>query len=122
MCIFCRGQRETSLHLFVEREKVKCIWEGIKGMIMTKLGCQVTLNSRSIIMGLENDGQLLLENEKAIQRLIILGKYYIYRTKVAQGRILLSGMKAFADFYTKAEFANVKEQSTDAEHLQRRAP
>ena len=119
-CTFCSGHRETLLHLFAECEKVKCIWDGIKDMIFTRLGCQVSLNSQSIIVGPESDGLMLLENKNAIQRIIILGKYYIYRTKVAQGQILLSGLKAFADFYTKAEFNKAKEQYTEAEDIQRR--
>ena len=104
MCTFCYRERETLLHLFVECEKVQSIWRCIKNLIRDRTRCNVELNKLEIILGINESSTHLDKYVAPIQRVILLGKYYIYRTKAARGRLTISGMHHFFQFITNAEF------------------
>ena len=99
------------MHLFADCVEVQAVWVNIEHMIRDRLGCNIRLNKRIIVLGLDEDrldgetGEV--ENRNAVQRLILLGKYYIYRSKAGNGRISVTDMKAFFDFCTKAEFSSL---------------
>ena len=122
LCTFCGGNRETLVHLFVDCVEVQAVWVNIEHMIRDRLGCNIRLNKRIIVLGLDEDrldGETgAVENRNAVQRLILLGKYYIYRSKAGNGRISVTDMKTFFDFYTKAEFSSLTYPRSEAEEKQ----
>ena len=84
---------------------------GMDRLIRNRLQVTVRLNKLSVLLGIANDTQNPLDTEKvlAIQRAILLAKYYIYRTKVARCRISTAGMLAYLEFNTQAEFRYYEE-------------
>ena len=113
LCTFCEEHRETLTHLFVDCTKVQCIWKNIEDLIRTRLECSVRITKKIIILGL-SETVFCKEINLAIQRIVLLGKYYIYKTKVRGGRINETNMRTYIDFFTKAEFSHVKDGSVEA--------
>ena len=116
LCTFCNADRETLLHLFAECEQVQCVWRAMVSRVRERLHYNVVLSKRAIIVGFEeNETFHMADAAAAIQRLFLLGKYYIYRTKVAQHGIGISDMFSFCDFMTRAEFGNMRVGMADTE-------
>ena len=113
LCTFCGSNRETLLHLFVECEHIREVWFNMQEMIRNRLGCYISFTKRNIVMGLEDDEIPDQGSRVAIQRGILLGKYYIYRCKAGHGRINIADLKRFFDFYTRAEFSCVNKGRTE---------
>ena len=114
LCTFCKRHRETLLHLFFFCEEVQCIWECMERLIRNRLQVTVTLNKVNVLLGIANDTQSPIDAEKAlaIQRAILLAKYYIYRTRVARCKISTTEMLAYLEFNTQAEFRYDKGQKS----------
>ena len=118
LCTFCSNDRETLLHLFVTCPQVRDIWNTVEDLVRTRLGLNMTLSNAKIIMGLEKNQRIPAVEITAIQRLLLLTKYYIYRTKAAKGSLNTESMKFFIKFQTLAEFGGVKEgQSASNQRL-----
>ena len=78
----------------------------------------MTLSNAKIIMGLGKNQRIPAVEITAIQRLLLLTKHYIYRTKAAKGSLNTESMKFFIKFQTLAEFGGVKEgQSASNQRL-----
>ena len=66
-------------------------------------------------------GSFGIEIKNAIQRLILMGKYYIYRMKVAERRLDITDWEHFCSFYTKAEFRSLNGKESESTNEQYRA-
>ena len=109
------------MHLFVNCERVQCIWKNIEAKIRGSLNCVITLNERSILFGLDLDGSFGIEIKNAIQRLLLMGKYYIYRMKAAERRLDITDWEYFCSFYTRAEFKSLIGKESELTNKQYRA-
>ena len=118
LCTFCNNDRETLLHLFVTCPQVIGIWNNIEDLIRSRLGMNMTLNKEKIIMGLGKNQSMPAQEVAAIQRLLLLTKYYIYRTKAAKGSLNVDSMKVFIKFNTLAELSSTKDGSNTSEQRQ----
>ena len=61
------------MHLFVNCERVQCIWKNIEAKIRGSLNCVIALNERSILFGLDLDGSFGIEIKKCYSALITHG-------------------------------------------------
>ena len=78
------------------------------------------MDKTKIIMGIGDDQRLLREEKNAVQRLLLLAKYYIYKTKAAKGILDSKTLQSFIKFQTDAEFYGVRTaviRSQDEVHL-----
>ena len=87
MCTFCAAHRETLIHLFVDCERIQIVWINIEEWIRNRLNLNFRFTKQIIMMGLNEDISSTMDVKNAIQRIILMGKYSIYRTKARQGRI-----------------------------------
>ena len=115
LCTFCDDERETLLHLFVTCPKVRIVWEHVECRIEDKLGIKVMLGKADIIVGLDDRYQMSLEDMNGVQRLILLAKYYIYRTKAAKGLLSSVSLNNYCRCHTYAEW---RYKQTDKERKQ----
>ena len=114
LCTLCGNHRETLLHLFATCQQVQCIWESIMDMIKSRLKCNIRLDKKSILLGISMECSLGIEIKNAVQRIILLGKYYIYRTKIAHRTTNVNDWKAFCSFHTSAELYYCNDKPPEA--------
>ena len=115
ICTFCNAHRETLLHLFAECDKVQCIWRAVVSLARDRLRCNIVLSKRVIIVGFKEDEIFMADAVAPVQRLILLGKYYIYRAKMAQHSIRVADMLSMCDFLTRAEFGGMRVGNAEQE-------
>ena len=120
MCTFCAAHRETLIHLFVDCERIQIVWINIEEWIRNRLNLNFRFTKQIIMMGLNEDISSTMDVKNAIQRIILMGKYYIYRTKARQGRIKKDDLETFIAFHTGAEFSSGKETRSENESTQSR--
>ena len=111
LCTFCLQERETIQHLMGTCIEVKAVWSSVKDMIRERLNVTLQLNSQEIIFGFDPDRyDYSSQIEKAIQRLVLIVKWYIYRCKVRKEKPTYRNMLHLLKFLTEAEFMNIGDQ------------
>ena len=76
LCNFCKKEAETIEHLFAECNEVTKIWSKLQKWVRSKLGIPFVLNKTHILFGTD-----LNICNSAINLIILLTKFYIYRTR-----------------------------------------
>ena len=115
LCTFCQRERESILHLLVQCNEVDLLWMWVKNRIRDRLHVQVQLDSREIILGLDPEQYDLLDvNLIAIQRLLLLVKWYIYRSKVRNEHVNAAALSTFLKISTDAELLYVRHASNES--------
>ena len=85
-CSFCKKERETVIHLLVECEKVKSLWESVKEYIGQRFpGVKVVLTPTNILMN------TICQDNKAhvVNFLCLLVKQFVYRQRCMSKEIHL---------------------------------
>ena len=105
LCTFCHRERETIHHLMVTCVDVRALWTLVKDMIRERLSVNLVLNGQEIILGIEPDVyDCPRKTVKALQRLLLIVKWYIYRCKVRKERPTYTQMLSHLKILTEAEF------------------
>ena len=82
LCTFCKIEKETLQHLFVDCAKVKVFWEKVSTLI---LGFSQTLNFKNIILN------TMHVNQKVIDNFIVLAaKHFIYKTRCLSENLIVT--------------------------------
>lgn len=121
LCVFCKREKETIVHLFVICNPVAALWIFAKNIIRQRLSLNVEFNKRNIILGL--DPERYGNNKpayEAVQRLILLIKQYVYLSKVKSVPVNPEHMLAYVKTITQAEFmqrGGEQNQSTDQKRI-----
>ena len=107
ICTFCKKEAETIEHLFVECKEVTNIWSKLQNWIQIKLGIPVVLSKSHILFGID-----LKKCNSAINLILLLTKFYIYRTR-CQGSTLsfLSLQREIESYYTLEKYILLKSLS-----------
>ncbi|XP_043213094.1 uncharacterized protein LOC122377201 [Amphibalanus amphitrite] len=105
LCTFCGRERETIQHLMVACEEVGAMWQSVKDMIRDRLKITLELNPQEIILGFDPAlYECPRETATAIQRLILIGKWYIYSCKVRKEKPRFVNLLQKMKILTQAEF------------------
>ena len=94
-CSFCKRDTETLIHLFCRCEVIISLWSAVDSSA-SRSGLLLSLNEKSIILGNDiTDTNIPDEKADVIRLVILLFKFYIYRTKVASGEVSFSRACAY---------------------------
>ena len=105
LCTFCMKEPETIIHLFCKCENVIPLWQSLRDLILSNYAKVLILNDLTILFGLFND-----QSEKAINKLIIWLKFFIYRNKYNFTGLKFSLFMREVSFYLNVEFYIAKTQ------------
>ena len=107
-CTFCGREKETIQHLMVACREVDVMWRSVKDIIRDRLKITLELNPQEIILGFDPDlYECPSEVATAIQRFILIGKWYIYRCKVRNEMPRFANLLQQLQILTQAEFMHV---------------
>ena len=94
-CSFCKRDAETLIHLFCRCEVTSRLWSAVDRSA-SRTGLSLSLNEKSIVLGSDlTDTSISNEKADVIRLIILLFKFYIYRTKVASGEMSFSRACAY---------------------------
>ena len=114
-CSFCKGTEETLLHLFCHCEVIAGLWSAVE-CSASRSGLLLTLNEYSIILGNGiTDASVSDEKAKMVSLIILLFKFYIYRTKVASGVVTSSLACAYIKAMIAADTPTIELATTEKE-------
>lgn len=85
-CSFCEQEPETIKHLFVDCPKVKEFWESVKCWLQTHGNLNLNITDKALIFAWQKEKSL-------INQVIIIAKYYIYKTKFTSKRLSILGFQ-----------------------------
>ena len=105
-CYFCGIGKETIEHLFCDCEKVAELWNYVKTIINL-----TELKQEEILLNTITTNPRLLAN-----CLVLLTKYYIYRTRCLQGNLDVNALRNYFVEYRNTEFAIAKRKDKVSLH------
>ena len=98
MCTFCNEESETIIHLLVDCRKVKPIWSQLKNWFTQKLNMPINLQKHDILFGTDTK-----KENFALNLIIILTKFYIYRTRCQNSCPVFTPLQKEIEYYFKLE-------------------
>ena len=98
-CTFCNEFTESIHHIFWSCPKVSELWEQLNYWVFDKTQIELPLNSDIVLFG------ILQKTERNNTRnlIILLSKYYIYRTKMREERLNIIALKNYLKENLKLE-------------------
>ena len=91
LCTFCREVPETIEHMFLGCHLVSELWHGVSDWIFGKTYIELPLNLILVLFGIMNSHGLNFVKNK----ILLLTKFYIYRVKLNEGVLNLTGLKNY---------------------------
>lgn len=85
-CSFCEQEPETIKHLFVDCPKVTEFWESVKHWLQIHGNLNLNITDKAIIFAWQKEKSL-------INQVIVVAKYYIYKTKFTSKRLSITGFQ-----------------------------
>lgn len=85
-CSFCEQEPETIKHLFVDCPKVTEFWESVKHWLQIHGNLNLNITDKAIIFAWQKEKSL-------INQVIVVAKYYIYKTKFTSKRLSIIGFQ-----------------------------
>ncbi|MCG7876955.1 MAG: zinc-binding domain-containing protein [Candidatus Thiodiazotropha endolucinida] len=86
-CSFCELASESIKHLFVDCPKVKDFWDILKNWLQLNGNINLNITDKNIVFAWPHESDL-------ISYLIIIAKYYIYKTKFKSKQLSIQGFCA----------------------------
>ena len=112
LCTFCGQERETIYHLMSSCVDVITLWETVRDVIRQRLYLTVALTPLEIILGIDYETYKCTKQDvRALQRLLLLVKRYIYRCKVRKERPCEVNLLCYLKCHTDAEFRCISEKN-----------
>ena len=93
LCTFCNNKPETILHLMVECENVKKLWDALKRWVKYHYSISIELTPKDIILN-----NVITIKKKYVNLIILIMKQYIYAAKCKDEKL------NFYDFVTKINY------------------
>ena len=97
VCSFCNQCSETILHLFYYCEKVNVFWADLKTWLEKQANITLQLTIKNVLFSKQAHNIL-------VNYLLLLAKYYIYRTKFFSNQISIENYLV----YVRRKFQNEK--------------
>ena len=86
-CSFCEQASESIKHLFINCPKVKEFWDTLKLWLQPNGNVNLNITDKNIIFAWPQESSL-------ISHLMIIAKYYIYKTKFVSKQLSIQGFCA----------------------------
>ena len=101
VCVFCKQNVETIMHLFVDCNVVKNFWSEIKRNVSLYLGLELALTPQDIILG------VLKATTTTTNIIYLTAKAYIFQTARSNGILIFQNYCQFIkNIYIEQEFAS----------------
>ena len=98
LCSYCGNNPETLMHLFVDCQKVKAFWRALRLWLQRHANLKIDiLNHKNLIFSWHKENSLS-------NNLLVVAKYYIYKTKFTSRQLSMAGFKQLL----KRKFENEK--------------
>ena len=97
MCPFC-GEVDTLIHFFISCDVIKAVWKEAEKFISIKCGCKVVLSERNKLFGILSSDNVVNDNMKMINKIILVCKKTISKykyEKVGNIKVLLEHQLSF---------------------------
>ena len=91
VCSFCEEEPETIEHLLWECHKVSDLWHKLNNWIFEMTYIEIPLNLQIVIFGYFKNLDLNFVKNKVI----LLTKFYIYKTKMNGGLVNFNALKSY---------------------------
>ena len=95
-CTFCGNNVEDLLHLFFECRKVKDIWDKLQHWLQSLNMPVFNWSAKEILLGMSG-------GPVVINHLIIITKYYVYRSSISKNQLSIKSLKEIIKLYYKVE-------------------
>ena len=99
-CTFCKRERETTLHVFVECELVKKLWKSLIKWVKYMYSLEISLTDQIIIF---NDCEVKGQKKKFINTLILIMKQFIYASKCKEQIPIFVNFVEILDYWYRME-------------------
>ena len=86
-CSYCEHNSETLKHRFVDCQKVKEFWDDLKVWLQTHANLSINISDKSLIFSWQKEKSFM-------NYLLVVAKYYIYKTKFTSRRLNIAGFKS----------------------------
>ena len=114
-CSFCKREIETLIHLFCRCEVIARLWSAV-GRAAAMSGLSLLLDEKNIILGdYVLDADIPNAKEDMICQIMLLFKFYIYRTKVASGHVGFVSACKYVKFMVAADRPVIDAGGSDKE-------
>ena len=84
-CSLCSEYPETIRHLFFECEKAKQFWNSFNDFLHTHANIQIDISNEKMVLFSWH------KNNSSLNYLLVVAKYYIYKTKFTGGNLSILG-------------------------------
>lgn len=103
LCSYCQKEAESIFHLFVNCEKTVEFWRSLKTWLWREGSLQLEISNKYILFASPNRKTL-------INHILIIAKYYIYKTKFTRNTIDFTGFLLYlkSKFQSEMYIANLK--------------
>ena len=113
LCTFCNEDLETVEHLFFECIFSQLFWNKVKNLFYEKNIYQEPLSLNSVFIG-----DTRKESPTIVNHIIILGKQFIYKSKLQETIPRYNALKLEIDYtYQTEEYIAMKNSSEESFHL-----
>ena len=86
MCSYCEHNSETLNYLFVDCQKVKEFGDDLKVWLQTHANLIINISDKNLIFSWQKEKSFM-------NYLLVVAKYYIYKTKFTSRRFNIAGFK-----------------------------
>lgn len=110
-CTMCNQEDETLVHLYYDCMIVKKFWSNVEQYIYQKTNYKICLESQNIITYFTHNNKKL---EFLVNLYILIGKYYIHKTKYNKSKLSIKVFLLEIDTYliTLLNVSNTKSVKT----------
>ena len=96
LCAFCATSVEDQIHLFFNCEYVKQLWQELRLWLLSLNQSVTEWTSKEVLLG-------LIGGPPVINHLIMITKYYIYRSSISKVRLNFGNLKNVIKLYYLVE-------------------
>jgi hypothetical protein len=97
LCTFCQNSEETILHIFCECPIILTLWRNVVKWIKEKLNINIRMDKEMQLFGILNYSM------NALNVILLLCRFYIYKTKMKEGVPLINLFKKEVKQYFSLE-------------------
>ena len=95
-CAFCGINTEDLIHLFFSCTYVKKLWDELRQWLLSLNEITTEWDASEILLG-------IIGEQSVINHLLIITKYYIYRSSITKTQLKFSNLKEYIKLYYKIE-------------------
>ena len=103
LCVFCKGEIETIVHLFWHCDLIKTFWKDLLTLLKSKcLGCEALVFTEQLVLfGVSEN----IVTDKVLDLIVLHAKFYIFKCKLQKALpVLQVYLKILGKVYTDEKF------------------